>query len=168
MILSKNSRKIVLSVMLTLLLLVGACAETKTTKWDTGQKESTTQPRNQAVKKQVKGGEFNKFFPKPSGEYSLVYEQEKKGAAIADLKKGGQSVAKLSITDTIDTPDAVKKFASSTKKIGGYPAAEQGKTMTSVLVADRYQVKVQSSSLSPSDREKWISEFNLSGLSRLK
>lgn len=116
MILSKNSRKIVLSVMLTLLLLVGACAETKTTKWDTAQKESTTQPRNQAVKKQVKGGEFNKFFPKPSGEYSLVYEQEKKGAAIADLKKGGQSVAKLSITDTIDTPDAVKKFASSTKK----------------------------------------------------
>jgi hypothetical protein len=62
----------------------------------------------------------------------------------------------------------VTKFASSTKKIGGYPAAETGKTMTSVLVADRFQVKVQSSSLSPSAREKWISEFNLSGLSRLK
>lgn len=167
MILS-NTRKIVLSLMLSLVLLVGACGAPEPTRWDEAQKQSTTQPRNEAVKQQVKGGEFNKFFPKPSGEFSLVYEQEKLGTAIADLKKNGQSIAKLSITDTIDTPDAVKKFENSTKKIGGYPAAEQGKTMTSVLVAGRFQVKVQSSSLSPSEREKWISEFNLSGLSRLK
>ncbi len=168
MILSKNTRKIVLSFMLTLVLLVGACAETEPSRWDPAQKESTSRPSNPAVKQQVKGGEFNKFFPKPTGEFSLVYEQEKLGTAIADLKKGGQSIATLSITDIIDTPDAVKKFETSTKQIGGYPAAEQGKTMTSVLVADRFQVKVQSSSLSPSEREKWILEFNLSGLSRLK
>lgn len=162
------SRKIVLSVMLTLLLLVSACGPTEPTRWDNAQKESTSQPRNDAVKNQTTGGEFNKFFPKVSGEYSLVYSQEKKGFAQAKLKKGGQDVATLSISDTLDTPDVAKKFETSTKKIGGYPAQEQGRSMTSVLVGERYQVKVRSTSLSPSDREKWISEFNLSGLSRVK
>jgi hypothetical protein len=162
------SRKIVLSVMLALLLLVSACGKTEPTRWDKAQKESTTQPRNDAVNDQTKGGQFNKFFPKVSGEYSLVYSQEKKGFAQAKLKKGGQDVATLSISDTLDTPDVAKKFEGSTKKIGGYPAQEQGKSMTSVLVGGRYQVKVRSTSLSPSDREKWIAEFNLSGLSRVK
>lgn len=163
------SRKIVLSVMLTLLLLVTACGPTQPSRWDNAQKESTSQPRDarDAVQQQTKGGEFNKFFPKVSGEYSLVYSQEKKGFAQAKLKKGGQDVATLSISDTLDTPDVAKKFETSTKKISGYPAEEQGRSMTSVLVGGRYQVKVRSTSLSPSDREKWISEFNLSGLSRV-
>lgn len=163
-----NSRKIVLSVMLTLLLLVSACGPTEPTRWNDAQKTSTTQPRNDAVGDQSNGGQFNKFFPKVSGEYSLVYAQEKKGFAQASLKKGGQNVATLSISDTIDTPNTAKSFESSTKEISGYPAKEQGKSMTSVLVGGRYQVKVRSTSLSPSDREKWIAEFNLNGLSRVK
>ncbi len=167
MILS-SSRKIVLSVMLTLLLLVSACGSSEPTRWDNAQQESTSQPRNDAVQQQTKGGEFNKFFPQVSGEYNLVYSQEKKGFAQAKLKQGGEDVATLSITDTLDTPDTAKKFEGSTKQISGYPAKEEGKSMTSVLVGGRYQVKVRSTSLSPSDREQWISQFNLSGLSRVK
>ena len=155
--------------MLTLLLLVSACGGAKEpTRWDDAQNTSTSQGRNEAVNQQTKGGEFNKFFPKASGEYSLVYSQEKKGFAQAKLKQGGQEVATLSISDTIDTPNTAKSFESSTKKISGYPAKETGKSMTSVLVGGRYQVKVRSTSLSPSDREKWIAQFNLSGLSRVK
>jgi hypothetical protein len=163
-----NGRKIVLSVMLALLLLTSACGASEPTRWDNAQQESTSQKPNDAGQKQTKGGEFNKLFPQVSGEYNLVYSQEKKGFAQAKLKQGGQDVATLSITDTLDTPDTAKSFESSTKQISGYPAKEQGKTMTSVLVGGRYQVKVRSTSLSPSDREKWISQFNLSGLSRLK
>ena len=163
-----SSRKILISVMLSLLLLLSACGSSEPTRWDNAQKESTSQPRNDAVKKQTKGGEFNKFFPNVSGEYSLVYSQEKKGFAQAKLKKGGQDVATLSISDTLDTPNTAKSFEGSTKQISGYPAKEQGKSMTSVLVGGRYQVKVRSTSLSPSDREQWISQFNLSGLSRVQ
>jgi len=154
--------------MLALLLLVSACGKTEPTRWDNAQKESTTQPRNDAVKKQTKGGEFNQFFPRVSGDYNLVYSQEKKGFAQAKLKQGGQDVATLSISDTLDTPNTAKSYENSSKQIGGYPAKETGRSMTSVLVGGRYQVKVRSNSLSPGDREKWITEFNLSGLSRVK
>ena len=169
MIKSRNNRKILLSVMLALLLLVSACGGAKEpTRWDNAQKESTSQPRNDAVNQQTKGGAFNKFFPQVSGEYSLVYTQEKKGFAQAKLKKGGQEVASLSISDTIDTPNTTKKFENSSKMISGYPAKEQGKNTTALLVGGRYQVKVTSTSLSPSDREQWLTRFNLSGLSRVK
>jgi hypothetical protein len=86
------------------------------------------------------------------------------------LKKGGKDVAELSITDTVNTPDARDKFKQSTQKIAGYPAATQGTTMTSILVADRFQVKVRSldPSFSPIDREAWLQKFNLSGIASLK
>ena len=168
MIKSRNTGKIFISMMLALLLLVSACGKTEPTRWDNAQQESTSQPRNEAVNQQTKGGEFNQFFPQVSGEYSLVYSQEKKGFAQAKLKQGGQEVAKLSISDTIDTPNATKKFENSTTQISGYPAKEQGKNTTALLVGGRYQVKVTSTSLSPSDREQWLTRFNLSGLSRVK
>ena len=168
MIKSRNTGKIFISMMLALLLLVSACGKTEPSRWDNAQKESTSQPRNEAVNQQTKGGQFNQFFPQVSGEYNLVYSQEKKGFAQAKLKQGGQEVAKLSISDTIDTPNAAKKFENSTTKISGYPAKEQGKNTTALLVGGRYQVKVTSTSLSPSDREQWLTRFNLRGLSRVK
>jgi hypothetical protein len=73
------------------------------------------------------------------------------------------------ISDTSSTPGTASKFANSTKKIGGYPAVEMGKTQTSVLV-NKYQVKVISKSptFTASDRAAWIEKFNLSGLASLK
>ena len=56
----------------------------------------------------------------------------------------------------------------TSQKIGGYPAVQQGKTTTAVLVADRYQVKVSSKQLNQSEREEWLNRFNLSGLANLR
>lgn len=160
-------RKILAPVLLSVLLLVTACGGPKEkSRFDPVQQQGGPA----VVSESAKGGSFNKYFPKTSGDYSLTYTQEKKGAAIAKLKKGGKDVAELSITDTVNTPDARAKFKQSTQRIGGYPSATQGSTMTSILVADRFQVKVRSldPSFTPSDREAWLQKFNLSGIASLK
>lgn len=116
------------------------------------------------------GGSFNKFFPKSSGEFETVAAQEKDGFAEYKLKKDGKEMAMLAISDVANNPQAADKFKSSTRKIGGFPAVDQGSTATAVLVAGRYQVKVLSrdASFTKTDREVWLAKFNLSGLAGLK
>ncbi|MGL4882310.1 MAG: hypothetical protein ACRC8K_14795, partial [Waterburya sp.] len=64
----------------------------------------------------------------------------------------------------------VEKFQGSSSNIKGYPLINQGSTSTAILVGDRYQVKIRSQdpSFTQSEREKWLSKFDLSGLSQLK
>ena len=85
------------------------------------------------------------------------------------MKKGGKDLALLSIFDTTSTPNAAAKYSKSTKKIGGYPAIEVGKTQTAILVG-KYQVKALSRnpSFTASDRAYWLEKFNLNGLAKLK
>jgi hypothetical protein len=170
--------------MIAVMLLVTACGETKApSRWDNAQQESTQKPSKtqqtntqktgdtqKLPSKAVSGGSLNKFFPAASGGYSRTFSQEKTGFAEAKLKKGGKEVAVLSINDVAGNPTAADKFKASTEKIGGYPAVQQGKTTTAVLVGNRYQVKAQSrdSSFSASDRKAWLEKFNLSGLANLK
>ena len=86
------------------------------------------------------------------------------------MKAEGKEIAILSISDTVNNPSAAAKFQDSTTKIGGYPAVTQGSSGTAVLVGDRYQVKIRSkdASFSESDRQAWLSKFDLRGLSKLK
>ena len=164
-------RKILAPLLISVLLLVTACAPEAPSRFDQAQQESTQQKSGQAVSKDAtQGAEFNKFFPPAGGGYERVYTQEKKGFAEAKLKKDGKDVAMLSINDTTSTPDVAAKYQGSSKKIAGYPAKEIGKTQTAILVGNRYQVKVQSrdQSFTASDREAWLQKFNLQGLARLK
>lgn len=168
----RNGRKILAALMLSVLLLVTACTATKTPgRFDQAQQESSQQRSGQAVAKDAtQGSNFNRFFPGTQGGFERVFTQEKKGFAEAKLKKDGEDVAMLSISDTASTPSATAKFQNSTKQIGGYPAVDIGRNQTAVLVNNRYQVKVQSRDLSftASDRQAWLRKFNLTGLSRLK
>lgn len=177
-------RRILAPLMLSVLLLVTACGGSKEpSRWDASQQQSTqrgakVQPSSQqgqpsngqvAAGKAVGGGKFNKFFPSGGGGFDRVFTQEKTGFAEAKLKKGGKDVAMLSVNDLANNPNAANKFKSSSQKIGGYPAAVQGNG-TSVLVGDRYQVKVQSrdTSFTQSDREAWLQKFNLRGIAGVK
>ncbi|MEZ4861053.1 MAG: hypothetical protein R3C14_07100 [Caldilineaceae bacterium] len=116
------------------------------------------------------GGEFNKFFPKDSGDYNVVYTQEKEGFAQAKLNLKGVEVATLSVTDTANALDALDKFKQSSEKIGDYPSAAVGSLGTAILVADRFQVQVRSkdASFSADDRATWLQQFDLAGLAGLK
>ncbi|NEP58573.1 MAG: hypothetical protein F6K31_16405 [Symploca sp. SIO2G7] len=164
-------RKILAPLLLSVLLLVTACAQQAPSRFDQAQQESTQQKSGQAVSQDAtQGAQFNKFFPSAGAGYERVYTQEKKGFAQAKLKKDGKDVAILSINDTTSTPDVAAKYQGSGKQIAGYPAREIGKTQTAILVGDRYQVKVQSrdESFTASDREAWLKKFNLQGIARLK
>jgi hypothetical protein len=172
-------RRTLAPFLIAVMLLVTACGETKApSRWDKAQQESTQKPSKtqqanspkpaqKLPSKPVAGGSLNKFFPAASDGLSRTFTQEKAGFAEAKLKKGGKEVAVLSINDLAGNPSAADKFNASTEKIGGYPAVKQGKTMISILVGNRYQVKIQSKD--PSfDREAWLEKFNLSGLASLK
>ena len=166
-----RGRRVLASLLLCLLLFTTACASTRTpNRFDQVQQESTKQKSGQAVsKKATQGSKLNKFFPESGDGYSRVYTQEKKGFSGANLKKDSKVVAQLSISDTTSTPTVASKYANSTKKIDDYPAVQQGKNQTAVLVG-KYQVKVISKdpTFNVSDREDWIEKFDLDGLAKLK
>lgn len=167
----RNARRVLAALLLSMLLLVTACATQAPSRFDQAQQESSQQRSGQAVAKDAtQGSQFNRYFPQASNGFDRVYTQEKKGFAEAKLKRDGQDVAMLSISDTASLPSAAAKFRNSTKKIAGYPAVEIGNTQTAVLVGDRYQVKVLSRdpSFTPSDREAWLQRFNLDSLAKLQ
>jgi hypothetical protein len=154
---------------LVFILFLSACASAPS-KYDKVQKDTTGFGSPAAVDKQAeKGAKFNEFFPGGQGSYEVVPAQEKKGFAEYKLKKDGNVVAMLSISDTLSVPEAAAKYAEATDKIGGYPAVQQGTTATGVLVGGRYQVKVLSRdpSFTAEDRAAWIQKFDLKGLSQL-
>ncbi|MBE9006189.1 hypothetical protein IQ259_14275 [Fortiea sp. LEGE XX443] len=165
-----RGRKVLVILLLSVLMLTTACTPQAPGRFDQVQQESSRQRNSQAVAKNAtQGSEFNKFFPKSGDGYDRVYTQEKKGFTEAKLKKSGKEVAMLSISDTTSISGTSDKFSESTKKIAGYPAVEQGKTQTAVLVG-KYQVKVLSkaTSFTASDRADWIQKFNLDALAKLK
>lgn len=169
----RNARRVVAALLVSVMLLVTACATEAPTRFDQAQQESTQKKTGLAVAKDAtQGSSFNRFFPPTQAGFERVYTQEKKGFAEAKLKRSGKDVAVLSISDTQGVTGGANpaaKFQNSSLKIGGYPAVAQGKNSTALLVGDRYQVKVSSrdASFTQSDREAWLQKFNLRGLEKL-
>ena len=133
------------------------------------QKESSQRGASAVAENAIAGNKFNKFFPRPGNGYDVVYTQEKAGFAQAKWKQGGKELAVMSISDTASNPSAAKKYANSTSKINGFPAASQGSKGTGVLVSDRFQVKVLSrdAAFAESDRQALLETFDLVGLQNL-
>ena len=80
------------------------------------------------------GASFNKFFPKPEGDFDVVFTQEKAGFAQAKLVKKGQDVATLSIFDTVSNPEAAEKYKDTQETFEDYPIIEIGNNGTGLLV----------------------------------
>lgn len=165
----KRFPKLLIAFTLALSLFVSACTGT-TSAPPQGNQSVSSPAQPVATQKPVSGGSFNKFFPKSEDEYKVVFAQEKTGFAEAKLNENGENIAMLSINDVANTPSAATKYKISSKTIEGFPAVTQGTTATAILVANRYQVKVQSrsDSFDADDREEWIGKFDLQGLSKLK
>lgn len=162
-------RKFVTALILTSCLLFTSCNQQAPSRFDGAQQESTSKGATAVVNDSQSGSAFNRFFPDSADGYKRVYAQEKKGFAEAKLDKDGKEIAILSISDTLNNPNAVGKFESSNSQINGYPAVTQGSSATAVLVNNRYQVKIRSkdTSFDQSDRENWLKKFDLRGLSKL-
>jgi hypothetical protein len=152
--------------LLTLFVLSGCNKEPG--RFDQAQKESR---RNApAVSKEaVPGASFNKLFPKPEGDYDIVYMQEKTGFAEAKIVKKGQDIATLAIFDTVSNPEAADKYKSATERFQDYPIMDIGNG-TNLLVGGRYQVVVRSTdaNFTKFEREDWLKKFDLANLAKLQ
>jgi hypothetical protein len=166
----KILRRVIVSFLLASLLFTAACSSQPQSRYAQAQEDSKKKGVTAVVKESSAGSSFNKFFPKSGGGFDRIYTQEKKGFAEAKLKKNGKDVAVISVSDLKNNLAAATKFGSSTEKISGYPAVQQGTTGTAVLVGDRYQVKALSrdASFTKDDRADWLSKFDLNGLARLQ
>lgn len=163
------------ALLLVGLLAVGGCQLTQlkasqpsdTAKWE--QIEEQTPAVTVDKKAVIDGGQFNKFFPGNADGYERVYTQEKDGFAEAKLKQDGNTLAMLSVSDTASNPSATDKYQASERALAGYPLVNVGSTATSLLVADRLQVKVLSrdTDFTAADREVWLEKFDLAGLAKL-
>jgi hypothetical protein len=167
---SVPNRRVLVPVLLGSLLLMTACQPKAPSRYDDVQRETTQKGSTAVSKNATTGGSFNRFFPRPGNGYSVVPAQEKKGFAEYKLNQRGKTLAMLSISDTISTPSAAEKYKQSSFQIAGYPAIDQGKTITGVLVNSRYQVKAQTRdpSFTRENRIDWLQKFDLNGLSRVK
>ncbi len=156
--------------MLVLMLLTAlpGCYQ-QPTRWDEVQKE--TRRNVPAVSKEaVPGATFNKLFPKPEGDFDVVYTQEKQGFAQAKLVKKGEDIATLSIFDTTSNPEAAEKYKDEQGTFEGFPIMDIGEKGTSLLVGNRYQVTIRSidANFSKFDREDWLKKFDLANLAKLQ
>jgi hypothetical protein len=159
-----------LPLMLVTMLVVTGCSSAPS-KYDQVQDDTTGFNAPAAVEKGAEqGSQFNQFFPASEGDFKVVPSQEKKGFAEYKLKRDGETLAMLTINDTISLPAAAKKYEDATESLAGFPVVEQGTTATGLLVNGRYQVKVLSRSdgFTASDRATWLEKFDLDGLAELE
>jgi hypothetical protein len=118
----------------------------------------------------VPGSMFNKMFPKPEGDFDVVYTQEKAGFAQASLVKKGEDVATLSIFDTVSNPESYAKYKDTQETFEDCPIIEIGSNGTGILVGDRYQIQIRSkdANFSKFDREDWLKKFDLANLAKVQ
>jgi len=147
------------------LLVVGGLLLLPFSEWLPGG--TVAQIPNQEV---INGTAFNRFFPSPGTGEEVVFTQEKRGFSEAKLKRGGELLALLAISDTTTAPETRSKFQSSGERINGWPLVEQGSQASALLVANRFQVKVigQGSGLDPDRRHALLGAFNLARLAALE
>lgn len=139
--------------------------EPKSTRWNDAAAAASTPAPIMSVGPVTEGSSFNAAFP-PDGVDGAkrVFTQEKDGFAEAKLQKDGKDVATLSIADTNANAEAKSKFEGAKEKLGEWPMITVGKNQTTVLVKDRYQVKVSSPSLDHDARKKLLEKFDLKRL----
>ncbi len=108
---------------------------------------------------------LTRYFP-PAGtdgaEQSVTAERD--GYAEARLRREGKELATLTIEDLGGNGNARAKFQGASERVNGFPVTSVGDE-TTLLVKDRYQVRVTSSALRHDDRKVWLGKFDLYGLS---
>jgi hypothetical protein len=110
-------------------------------------------------------GPLKNYFPQDgTGGYKRVHRAAREGYAEAGLEKDGKEVATLSISDAERMTYVKAKFENSTEKLEGFPLMTVGKDLSTILVKDRFQVKVLSKTLDPEARKAILASFDLKGL----
>jgi hypothetical protein len=106
------------------------------------------------------------YFPQDgAGGYKrVIHSTTRDGYVEAALEKDGKEVAILSISDAERMAYVKAKFESATEKLQGYPLLTSGKDLSTILVKDRFQIKVLSKTLDADARKAILATFDLKGL----
>jgi hypothetical protein len=136
-------------------------------RWDKAA-ESPPPPPATATVAEKAGGAFNKLFPADGVDgYKRVFTQEKDGYAEAKLQKDGKDVATAAASDIANDAAAKGKFARSTDNVAGHPLVTVGKNQSALLIKERYQIKISSSTLDAEARKQLLAKFDLAGFAAL-
>jgi hypothetical protein len=165
------STRILVAALLACAALTSGCKkdEPKSTRWEDAAaaiaQPAATDGDAAAAVPLSPAGTLNKFFPKDGeGGYKRIFAADKEGYAEAKLQKDGKEVAVLSISDAERLPAAKSKFDGATEKLEGFPLMTVGKNQSTVLVKNRFQVKVSSQTLEHDARKAILATFDLKGL----
>jgi hypothetical protein len=168
-----NDRKTLLAVLVLSSTLATACSK-KTTPTPTPTASAsgpvvtvtTTPPDAGAADASAPHAALKNFFPPDgAGGYRRVIQSTARdGYAEAALEKDGKEVAVLSISDAERMAYTRAKFESATEKLDGYPLLTSGKDLSTILVKDRFQIKVLSKTLDAEQRKAILASFDLKGL----
>ncbi len=105
------------------------------------------------------------YFPQDgAGGYKRVLRANRVGYAEAALEKDGKEIAVLSIADAERLAYLKTKFENATERVEGFPLITQGKDLSTILVRDRFQIKVLSKTLDADARKAILASFDLKGL----
>lgn len=102
------------------------------------------------------------------GATDRVDRPAKEGFVEAVYKKGKDDLATVTITDTAGVPAVRDDYRGSKETAAGYPLKTSGYTKTAVLVADRFQIQIQSPRLKAPERKAWIEKMDLKALSAVQ
>lgn len=121
-----------------------------------------------APKPEIKaGGVLNDFVPKEGIEGTKrIAVAEKEGFTHWKYQKDGKDLLMVYIVDTNNIPDSKAKYATAKEKYETYPMTTLGKKQTTILVGDRYQVKLESEALDHEARKAWFKQCDLAGLAK--
>lgn len=168
-----NTRTILFAALALSTALTTACKQAPPTPASTGTPDAAPSVVTVAISPPGAGGvasgvptaPLKDYFPQDgAGGYRRVVRANRVGYAEASLEKDGKEVAILSIADAERLAYAKARFERATEKVDGFPLLTSGKDLSTVLVRDRFEIKVLSRTLDASARKAVVASFDLKGL----
>jgi hypothetical protein len=123
-----------------------------------------------AVARMVAGEKLVPILPAAAavGATERVDRPAKEGFAEAVYKKGKDDLATVTITDTAGVAAVRDDYKDVKETAAGFPLKTSGYTKSAVLVADRFQVQIQSPRVKAPERKAWIEKMDLKALGAIK
>ena len=108
---------------------------------------------------------LKEYFPLDgAGGYKRVIRANRVGYVEASLEKDGKEIAILSISDAERLAYVKARFENATEKVDGFPLLSSGQDLSTILVRDRFEIKVLSKTLDASARKAVLASFDLKRL----
>lgn len=123
-----------------------------------------------AVAKMVDGARFVPVFA-PAEVFGATERQDrptKQGFAEAAYKKGKDDLATVTITDTTGVPGVRDDYKDPRETVAGFPLKTSGYTKSAILVADRFQIQIQSQRIKAPERKALFEKMDLEALQALE